>query len=79
MIEIISALNNISKKIELVLPIHPRTKQKLDILSSKYMLNDSIKVIDPLPFIDMHNLIQNSAFVLTDSGGLQKEAFFHKK
>lgn len=72
---IIKGLNNLQGKYQLVLPIHPRTKQLL----SKFKLNANIKIIAPVGYFDMIQLIKNSRLVITDSGGLQKEAYFFNK
>ncbi|EQC43416.1 non-hydrolyzing UDP-N-acetylglucosamine 2-epimerase [Bacteriovorax sp. Seq25_V] len=72
---IISALNTISKKTTIICPLHPRTKALIDKLS----IQISFKVIDPVGYLDMLNLIHNSMFVMTDSGGLQKESYFFNK
>lgn len=72
---IFSALNNLSKTYQIVLPMHPRTAS----LAGKLRLDPSITVIDPVGYLDMIKLIRNSILVLTDSGGLQKEAYFFKK
>ncbi len=71
-------------KIPLIIPLHPRTKQKmLELLPSKTkkILNSHtlIKQIPPVSFFDMINLEKNCKLILTDSGGVQKEAFFFKK
>lgn len=72
---IIKGLNNLASKFQLVLPIHPRTKQLLN----KFKLNKNIKIIAPVGYFDMIQLIKNSRLVITDSGGLQKEAYFFNK
>ncbi|MFA6920223.1 MAG: UDP-N-acetylglucosamine 2-epimerase (non-hydrolyzing) [Gallionella sp.] len=72
---IIGALNEISDEIEIVFPVHPRT-QKI-IAENKLAL--SCKTIDPVGYLDMVNLLTHAKIVLTDSGGLQKEAFFFAK
>ena len=72
---IIKGLNNLPEKYQLVLPIHPRTKQLLN----KFKLNTNIKIIAPVGYFDMIQLIKNSRLVITDSGGLQKEAYFFNK
>ena len=72
---IIKGLNNLPSKYHIVLPIHPRTKQLL----SKFKLNENIKIIAPVGYFDMIQLIKNSRLVITDSGGLQKEAYFFNK
>ncbi|MFD2161870.1 non-hydrolyzing UDP-N-acetylglucosamine 2-epimerase [Paradesertivirga mongoliensis] len=75
---IISALNEISETTQIVLPLHPRTAGIIKAMGD-VKLGDSIKVIDPVGFLEMHWLLQNCLMVMTDSGGVQKEAFFHKK
>jgi len=71
-LEIISGLNNLSEKYKIILPIHPRTNTIL----KKFEINDNIKIIDPTGYLDMIYLIKNARIVITDSGGLQKEAYF---
>jgi len=72
---IIEALNEISLQIPIVLPLHPRTKKI--IASSQIKLN--FNTIDPVGYFDMLELIKNAKLVMTDSGGLQKEAYFFSK
>lgn len=60
---------------QVVMPLHPRTQSILE----KNSLNYPITFIDPVGYFDMLALLQNCALVVTDSGGLQKEAFFNKK
>lgn len=73
---IVTALNEIhANKIPIVLPLHPRTKGKLETFN----LELNVKTIDPVGYFDMIELIKNCQLVMTDSGGLQKEAFFFKK
>lgn len=72
---IISALNELSKDYKIILPLHPRTKKIIKNLAVKL----SFEPIAPVGYFDMIQLIKNSEFVITDSGGLQKEAFFFKK
>ena len=73
--DIISALNKINKETPIILPLHPRTKNK--ILGLNIELN--FKTIDPVGYFDMIELLKKCALVITDSGGLQKEAYFFKK
>jgi len=73
---IFNALNAIGEDYKIVLPMHPRTlKQikKMDIDSR------NIHIIEPVGYIEMLSLLKNANFVITDSGGLQKEAYFFKK
>ena len=58
----------------IVLPLHPRTKNA--IAASGIELPSNISIIDPVGYLEMIALVRDSSFVLTDSGGLQKEAFF---
>jgi len=64
--------------IPVVIPLHPRTKQQL--LAAHYDLDYSpVTFLEPVGYLEMLYLLQHSSIVLTDSGGLQKEAyFFHK-
>ena len=59
----------------IILPLHPRTKSKLELLDIKIPSN--IKLIDPVGYIDMVMLEKNARLIATDSGGVQKEAFFY--
>ena len=72
---IISALNGINQKLKVVLPIHPRTKTIIE----NNNLNVEFALIDPVGYFDMIELLKNCSIVFTDSGGLQKEAFFFEK
>lgn len=58
-----------------VLPLHPRTRQRID--SFGVVVPDNVKVVDPLGYLDMVMLEKNAALIATDSGGVQKEAYFH--
>jgi UDP-GlcNAc3NAcA epimerase len=59
-----------------VLPLHPRTRKAAARFSLKF---DGLQVIEPVGYLDMTALLDGCAEVLTDSGGLQKEAYFHRK
>jgi len=72
---IIAGLNEIHKQIPVVVPLHPRTRQ---ILAQQYSLPNFI-TIDPVGYLDMIMLMKKSELVITDSGGVQKEAFFFGK
>jgi UDP-GlcNAc3NAcA epimerase len=68
----------------LVLPLHPRTQKMLPIqlnsqLFEKLTSHPNIKIIDPVGFLDIIALEKNAKLVVTDSGGLQKEAYFFEK
>ena len=73
---IFSALDEInSQGAKVVLPLHPRTKA---ILESNN-INTDIVILDPVGYFDMLELLKKCQVVVTDSGGLQKEAFFNRK
>lgn len=59
-----------------VLPLHPRTKQAAERFGLDF---DGLKVISPVGYLDMARLLSACCEVMTDSGGVQKEAYFHRK
>src|SRR5690606_21528844 len=61
-----------------ILPLHPRTKNKLESYNYNFS-QSSIKFIEPVGYLEMVYLLKNCDAVMTDSGGLQKEAYFFKK
>lgn len=72
---IIEALNIISKTTQVVIPLHPRTRK---IIEDNRIQLDFI-TIDPIGYLEMVWIIDNCKMIMTDSGGLQKEAYFFKK
>lgn len=83
---IFSALIEISEKSakRVVLPMHPRTKHKLESHLSEEIRktlieSENIIIIPPAGFLDIIALEKNAELIITDSGGLQKEAYFFKK
>jgi UDP-GlcNAc3NAcA epimerase len=58
-----------------LLPLHPRTRQR--IASFGLEIPTNVRVLDPVGYLDMIMLEKNAALVATDSGGVQKEAYFH--
>ncbi|MCG3677401.1 non-hydrolyzing UDP-N-acetylglucosamine 2-epimerase [Aliarcobacter butzleri] len=73
---IFEALEEIAKDKQVILPLHPRTKKILENL--KLDINN-LNIIEPVGYLEMVWLIDNCDFVMTDSGGLQKEAYFFEK
>lgn len=73
--EILSAFAEIAKRIPVVFPVHPRSRKLIDGLGLGDLLGKVI-VVEPQPFLDMLALEQDAAVICTDSGGMQKEAFF---
>ena len=72
---IISAFNKLSSQYRIVLPVHPRTRKIIEKENIKLNFN----LIDPVGYFDIIELLKNCKFVVSDSGGLQKEAFFFDK
>jgi len=72
--DILSAFNRVEETI--VLPIHPRTRGALARLHGPVTLRASVRVIDPVGYLDLVRLAQSARLILTDSGGLQKEAYW---
>lgn len=75
--EIIAGVTAISSRYPVILPIHPRTRK----LIAKYGLpvpEKNLRLVEPLPFLDMVALEQSAYAIVTDSGGVQKEAFFYR-
>ena len=73
-----------SKNLKIVLPIHPRTKGKMEELLDRDLLlkiknSNSILIIPPAGFLDIIALEKNARIIISDSGGLQKESFFFQK
>ncbi len=73
--EIVGALNKIAQEMKIVLPMHPRTMKRLKAGNIKMAFSP----IEPIGYFDMLELLRHTKIVLTDSGGVQKEAFFFKK
>lgn len=79
---ILQALSDIasSDNIPVVLPLHPRTKKILENNHSQFLEKESsLRIIPPASFFEINMLEQNARIVMTDSGGVQKEAFFFEK
>lgn len=68
---ILDALETIGRERPLLFPAHPRTRARLEALGRSL---EDVRVIDPLPYLDMVGLLQHAAVILTDSGGLQEES-----
>ncbi|GER12851.1 non-hydrolyzing UDP-N-acetylglucosamine 2-epimerase [Variovorax boronicumulans] len=73
--EILKGLD--SENVKFVLPLHPRTRLKLQKIGAP--LPSNVHVTEPVGYLEMMWLEANSKFIVTDSGGVQKEAYFHRK
>ena len=74
--DIFDALGEIAKDKQIILPLHPRTKK---IINNLKIDTQNLTIIDPVGYLEMIWLIDNCSLVMTDSGGLQKEAYFFQK
>lgn len=73
---IFKGLRDISQKgLKMVLPIHPRTQKRIREIGIE---TEGLLLIDPVSYLDMLVLEENAKLIITDSGGVQKEAFFFK-
>ncbi len=76
--DIFDAFHTIGETTPVILPLHPRT---LNIIKKNNLQIDEtkVKLIEPIGYLEMVYLLQNCKMVMSDSGGLQKEAFFFNK
>ena len=75
---LVGQLNEVSKDLGIILPVHPRLRARLDTLQLTNILSEKIRLIEPVGFLDILCLQMASSVIVTDSGGMQKEAFFQK-
>ena len=75
---LMAALREISGRMPVVFPVHPRTRGKLSALalSSDVARGGDLRLLDPVGYLDMVRLEAGAAVILTDSGGIQKEAYW---
>jgi UDP-GlcNAc3NAcA epimerase len=75
--QILQALNEIARPdCPVILPLHPRTKKA--ITDRQIQSNEALRLIEPVDYLDMVMLEKHAKTILTDSGGIQKEAYFHR-
>jgi UDP-N-acetylglucosamine 2-epimerase (non-hydrolysing)/UDP-GlcNAc3NAcA epimerase len=74
---LVSLLITVAESVPLVFPLHPRTRVRLESAGLLERLSEhaTVRVLEPLPYIELTALLCNARVVLTDSGGLQKEAY----
>jgi UDP-GlcNAc3NAcA epimerase len=72
---ILAFLREQAREHPVVLPLHPRTRQRFAAAQPDLA---GILLCEPLGYLDLHRLLQSAVAVYTDSGGLQKEAYFHR-
>jgi UDP-GlcNAc3NAcA epimerase len=75
---IVDALKEVARALPVVWPLHPRTRAVLEMAGQLGALSKRVQVIDPVGYLDMMQLEKCAALIATDSGGVQKEAFFYR-
>ena len=75
---IIEAFSKLSKNLPVVWPLHPRTRGVLATMGMLDNLSKRVHLIDPAGYLDMVQLEKYACLIATDSGGVQKEAFFYR-
>jgi UDP-N-acetylglucosamine 2-epimerase (non-hydrolysing) len=73
--KILKDVNRLSKEIKVILPIHPRTRKRIQEFGLE-QLTSNITIIEPIDYLKLMGLTENCYKVITDSGGYQKEAYF---
>lgn len=74
---ICDAFRALAEEMPLVLPMHPRLRKEVEAAGGSDTLLAGVTIIDPVGFKDMIALLRGASAVATDSGGVQKEAYFH--
>ncbi len=74
---IIEGLSMVAKEIQVVFPVHPRTRKKLIEGEMLEGIGGKFKLLQPLGYLDMVMAEKNAQLIVTDSGGVQKESFFY--
>lgn len=75
---IFQGLIQVAQEIPVVLPLHPRTRKALERENLFLEVSKSLVIIEPVGYLDMVMLEKNACLIATDSGGVQKEAFFYR-
>ena len=75
--EILGVLRDIAEETPVLLPLHPRTRKIIETMGQPEALR-GLTVLEPLSYLEMLRLEMSAKVILTDSGGVQKEAFFHR-
>ncbi len=72
--KMISYVEDMAREMPVIFPVHPRTRK---MLKAYDITPQNVRLIDPVGYFDIHRLLTGARIVFTDSGGLQKEAYFH--
>ena len=74
--QIFEALLEISYEVEILFPVHPRTRQRISELGFDGLRSTRLHLVEPAPYLEFLALQQRAAFAVTDSGGIQEETTF---
>jgi UDP-N-acetylglucosamine 2-epimerase (non-hydrolysing) len=74
--EMVSTLSQLSEQLNIIFPVHPRTRQRMGELGSSIAANGRLQLLDPLPYLSFLALQARAAMVITDSGGIQEETSY---
>jgi UDP-GlcNAc3NAcA epimerase len=75
---IVAGLSQIAQECPIVLPLHPRTQGALERTGLHAQMAASVSLLEPVGYLDMAQLEKNARVIVTDSGGVQKEAYFYR-
>ncbi|MGH7232350.1 MAG: non-hydrolyzing UDP-N-acetylglucosamine 2-epimerase [Nitrospiraceae bacterium] len=75
---ILNGFSAVSETMPVVLPLHPRTKRRIEQEGMRDEMSKGVRLIDPVGYLDMVMLEKHAYRIATDSGGVQKEAFFYR-
>jgi UDP-N-acetylglucosamine 2-epimerase (non-hydrolysing) len=74
--QLIDMLGEMSERLTIIFPVHPRTRQRLQDLGTRLEAGNRLKLLEPLPYVEFLALQRHAAMVITDSGGVQEETTF---
>ena len=74
--DMLSTLSELSEQLNIIFPVHPRTRQRLAAVVSPIAANRRLRLLDPLPYLRFLALQARAAIVITDSGGIQEETTY---
>ncbi len=74
---ILEAVKRVGRQMPVLWPLHPRTRGALRSADLRALTENQVHVVEPLGYLDMVSAERHAAVIATDSGGVQKEAFFH--
>jgi UDP-N-acetylglucosamine 2-epimerase (non-hydrolysing) len=74
--ELLATLIDLSGKLHVIFPVHPRTRQRLNDMGLSSEQSSHLRLVEPLPYLEFLALQRHAAIVITDSGGIQEETTF---